>query len=219
MRRRSEMDMVFKRGWGPKMYIDISFQEKLQVLCQCIFPDSHGRGTDKAHAQSALVDGNEALGAFYAAFAAHRDFMKCLYDIKLPEELAVENNIMLIALERQGVCAYGVEMKTERVLYLDHTNGVAEPLDMQIDDFILYLTAIQCTAFRPCAGTIPNGSGLINDRYHSLRITNNSGDCAVYLFEDGVILVVSGNDAFVSARDDRMMEAFEANTGFEVDCF
>lgn len=41
----------------------------------------------------------------------------------------------------------------------------------------------------------------------------------VYLFEDGVILVVSGNDAFVSARDDRMMEAFEANTGFEVDCF
>ena len=112
------------------MYADLSFQEKLHALYQGIFHDSHAHDIDEPHTQAGLEDFNEALGVFYAAFASHRAFMKCLYDIKLPEELAVENNIMLIAVERQGVCAYGVEMETERVLYLDHTNSVAEPLDM-----------------------------------------------------------------------------------------
>ena len=131
------------------MYIDFSFQEKLQILYQGIFPDSHGRGIDVEHTQTDFEDFNEVLGVFYAVFSARRDFMKCLYDIKLPEELAVENNIMLIAIERQGVCAYGVEMGTGRVLYLDHTNGVAEPMDMQIDDFILYLIEMFQLSYSP----------------------------------------------------------------------
>lgn len=204
------------------MNTDFSFQEKLDILYRCIFNVSHNGNLElinESHGQVVFEDFNEALRLFYATFADQKGFMKCLYDIKMPDEVVIENNIMLIAREQQDVCTYGVEIDTGRVIYLDNTNNVAEPLNMQIDDFILYLIAIQCSEFCSCAGMISDCCSLLKENYSNNRISNNSDDGAVYYFDEGVILAVIDNDAYVSSKDDSIMESFEESTELEVDYF
>ena len=204
------------------MNTDSRFQEKLNTLYQCIFGDvckDDMTLVNKPCGHVVFEDLPEPLRLFYATFADKKDFMKCLYDIKLPDEVAIENNIMIIARERQGVCAYGVEIDNGRVIYLDDSNRVAESLNMQIDDFILYLIAIQCSGFCSCTGKIYNCFSLLEESYRNQRITNNSDDGAVYFFGEGVILAVNGKDAYVSSKDDSIMELFEEDTTFDVDYF
>ena len=162
---------------------------------------------------------SDVLRRFYGVFAKQKACMKGIYDIKMPEELGVEEGVMLIARERQGVCAYGIEEDTGRVIYLDHTNGVVEPLPMQAEDFLLYLIALQYTGFCPSAGQIAGGAAPVREKWGGHRMTSVCGDGAVYCFDEGVILVISGQDALVCAEKDGVMEAFERKTGWEVDYF
>ena len=199
-----------------------SFQEELNTLYLNIFHKGLSADTglaDKALRQVGCAGSGRALALFYALFAGEKDFMKCLYDIKLPEELDAEDGFLLIAKEQQGVCAYGVEIATGKVFYLDDTNRVAEPVNMGMEDFILWLIAVQCSQFRPCDGRITNCREDLETRFRSQRITTNSCDGAVYCFDGGAILAITGNDAIISAKDDSTMEAFEEITGFEVDYF
>lgn len=200
----------------------LSFREKLNTLYHGIFCDAHKTDREPAggiQIQTGSGEASEALGLFFALFAGQKDFMKCLYDIKLPEKLDAEDGFLLIAKEQQGVCAYGVEIATGKVFYLDDTNCVAEPLNRGMEDFLLWLIAVQCSQFRPCAGRITNCREDLETRFRSQRITANSGDGAVYCFDGGAILAITGNDALVSAKEDSAMEAFEENSGFEVDYF
>lgn len=200
----------------------LSFWEKLNALYHYIFCDAHKRDRESADGIQIQTDpweASEALGLFYALFAEQKDFMKCLYDIKVSGELDAEDGFLLLAKERQGVCAYGLESSTGRIFYLDDTNRVAEPVNMGMEDFILWLIAVQCSQFRPCAGRIMNCREDLETRFRSQRITTNSGDGAVYCFDGGAILAITGNDAIISAKDDSTMEAFEEITGFEVDYF
>ena len=202
---------------------DLSFQKKLNTLYSCIFhePNSAERmeleGID--HSKEALDGWNKALHLFYILFAKQERFMKCLYDIKTPEELIVDNNFMIIAKERQNVCAYGIEIDNGNIIYLDNTNEVAEPINIQIDDFILYLIAVQSSEFSLCSGKIRNCSNLLRTQFDEQRISNQDNEGAVYYFTEGVILVVNGDDALVSAADDTSMEKFEADTAFDVEYF
>lgn len=205
------------------MIAELSFREKLHTLYRCIFNDleiTEDRELNEKPGGQATPEGwNEALHLFYALFAKQKSFMKCLYDIKTPEEIVIDRNVMIIAKERQNVCAYGIEVDTGKPIYLDHTNEVAEPLDMQVDDFILYLIALQCSEYCQCSGRISNCFHVLNTKFNNNRISNQFEDGAVYYFDEGVIMVVNKNDALVSAKDDQSMESFEANTQFDVDYF
>lgn len=198
------------------------FQNKLQTLYQFIFekaPDGDRESVYDLYVQGISEKGKNALSLFYSIFAEQKDFLKCLYDIKLPGELAVESNILLISREQQGVCAYGMEVDTGRVIYLDDTNGIAEPLNTEIEDFLLWQIAMQCLGFCECTGQIEDCFDSLNAEHHSLKLTAASESGAVYYFSEGVLLAVDGDIAYVSAKDDEAMEAFEANTGFDVDYY
>ena len=199
-----------------------SFQAKLCALYPCIFPDSPNPDAGLAAGVRLPAESEapaQALASFYAVFGEHRDFLKCLYDLRLPAELAVEDGFMALAVEQQGACAYGVDLSSGKVFCRDRAARLAEPVDLRMEDFLLYLTAIQCTQYCACSGSVADFRPVLEERYSDRRLTDAAGSGAVYLFSEGVILVVSGNDAFVSSRDDDRMAAFEAHTGFDVDYF
>lgn len=208
---------------GINMNKDLCFQNKLNTLYSCIFHEPNSAENIELkridNSKEALDGWNKALHLFYNVFAKQKRFMKCLYDIKTPEELVVDNNFMIIAKERQSVCAYGIEIDNGKIIYVDNTNEVAEPLNIQIEDFILYLIAIQSSEFSLCSGKISNCSNLLRTQFDEQRISNQDNEGAVYYFNEGVILVVNGDDALVSAADDTSMEKFEADTAFDVDYF
>ena len=204
------------------MHPDSCFPTKLKALYQYIFSDSPNLNTEFVNCtQIPAISGEfaQALGLFYALFAEHHDFMKCMYDMKLPDELVIENDRMLIAVEQQGVCAYSLDTNTGTVVQSDRTGKLVKPLDLKIEDFLLYLIAIQCTQYCLCSGMVEDCRSVLKETYSDRRITGAANNGAVYLFSEGVILVVSGNDGYVSSRDDDRMAAFEENTGFDVDYF
>ena len=201
------------------MKTQAEFHEKLNILTAILFPDAPPSDPGPEILPS-LPEGpfHETLSCFCRALAGHRDFRKGLYDIRLPEEALVKGDILLIAIEQQGVCSYGLDLPSGKILYLD-PSGAAEPLDLSPEDFLLYLTALQSSGFCPCSGRIEDCSKLLKEKYPDRRITNTSGEGAVYCFEEGVVLAVTGNDAFASAADDAAMETFERLSSLEVDYF
>ena len=195
------------------------FHEKLNILTGILFPYAPFAEPGPENLPS-LPEGpyQETLRCFGRAFAGHRDFLKGLYDIMLPKESSISGDMLLLAREQQGVCSYGLDLASGKVLYLDPA-GTAEPLDLSLQDFLLYLTALQSTGFCPCSGRIQNCRQLLKEKYTDFRITGASGEGAVYCFEEGVILAVAGNDAYASAPDDAAMETFERERSLEADYF
>lgn len=195
------------------------FHEKLNILTGILFPYAPFAEPGPEILPS-LPEGpyQETLRCFGRAFAGHRDFLKGLYDIMLPKESSISGDMLLLAREQQGVCSYGLDLASGKVLYLE-TAGNAEPLDLSLEDFLLYLTALQSTVSCPCSGRIQNCRQLLKEKYTDFRITGASGEGAVYCFEEGVILAVAGNDAYASAPDDAAMETFERERSLEADYF
>ena len=202
------------------MNVSSCFQDKLTALYSFVFSDVRAEKEDNEPVAAGCFEFlGDTLGFFYATFADHKEFLNGTYDIQWPDEAAIRNGIFRIAVERQNVCAYGVEVGTGRVIYQDDTNEIAEPIDMKLDDFILYLVALQCLGFCEPSGKIENASDLLKSRFDEKRITEHSIDGTVYAFDEGVLLVAIGKDAYVSAKDDESLAAFEADTSFAVDWF
>jgi hypothetical protein len=201
------------------MKTQTDFHEKLDILTAILIPDASPADPGPGILPP-LPEGpdRETLRCFYAALSRHREFLKGLYEICLPEEAEISGDNLIIAREQQGVCSYGLDLASGKILYLDPA-GAAEPLDLSLEDFLLYLTALQSSGFCPCSGRIEDCSKLLKEKFSDRRITETSKEGAVYCFEEGVVLAVSGNDAFASAADDADMEAFERLRGLEVDYF
>lgn len=195
------------------------FHEKLNILTSILFPDLLPADTGP-ESLPPLPEGpnHETLRCFGRALDGHRDFLKGLYDIMLPQEASIKGDLLLLAREQQGACSYGLDLPSGKVLYLDPA-GAAEPLDLSLEDFLLYLTAIQSSGYLPCSGKVGQCRDLLEDRFSDRRLTGAAGEGAVYCFEEGVILAVVGNDAFASAPDDAAMETFERERSLEVDYF
>ena len=212
--RKWQKDTVI---WYMKTQAD--FQEKLNILTAILFPGPPSADTGP-EILPPVPEGadHKTLLCFGRALARHREFLKGQYEIFLPEEAEISGDILTIAREQQGVCSYGLDLASGKILYLDPA-GAAEPLDLSLEDFLLYLTALQSSGFCPCSGRIDGCRNLLKAKYSDRRITKTSGEGAVYCFEEGVVLAVSGNDAFASAADDAAMEAFERLRGLEVDYF
>jgi hypothetical protein len=194
------------------------FCEKLHILTGLMF--GGGPAAEAGEPLPPLLEGpfRETLLCFDRALARHRDFLKGLYDIMVPQEASISEGILLLAREQQGVCSYGLDLPSGKVLYLDPA-GTAEPLVLSLEDFLLYLTAIQSSGYLPCSGKVGHCRDLLEDRYSDRRLTGAAGEGAVYCFEEGVIIAVAGNDAYASAPADSAMETFERVRSLEVDYF
>jgi len=197
----------------------ISFDEKLQTISTIYFGNcdqSFSEDDFRIIENDLNVTIPVALRKFYLMFGGRVDFLKCMYNITLPREFYIENNVLMFAKEYQNVCAYGISIDTQKPIYFDISNDINEPVDQEIEDFLLYMLAIQGTEFSPCVGKI--SAKLATDlEEHLLKMSESSGEKAVFCSKDGVIGVIVGNEIFISAKSDECMEKFESDSGLEID--
>ena len=167
------------------MKTQADFQEKLNILTAILFPGPPSADTGPEILPS-VPEGadHETLLCFGRALARHREFLKGQYEIFLPEEAEISGDILTIAREQQGVCSYGLDLASGKILYLDPA-GVAEPLDLSLEDFLLYLTALQSSGFCPCSGRIEDCSKLLKEKFSDRRITDTSkeGEVSLLIWE------------------------------------
>ncbi|MCI6007747.1 MAG: hypothetical protein MRZ25_05800 [Ruminococcus sp.] len=197
----------------------MTFNDKLKIMCD-IFLKKHKKTLLKYELVS--IENKlkntipEPLREFYLMFGEDLDLLKCMYNIASPKELNVENNVLMIAKEYQNVCCYGVSLDTQKPMYFDDSNNIIRTVNLDIEDFLIYLLAVQSTQYLNCIGTIE--VGLIEELKKCLiRITKDDGEGAVFCSRDGIIAVVVKNNIFISAQNDKVMKSFENESGLDID--
>lgn len=158
----------------------------------------------------------KALREFYLMFGNDLTFLKCMYDIACPKELCLVDRILIIAKECENVCCYGIDIDTQKVIYLDESNHIAKIVESDIEDFLIYLLAVQGIEFLSCAGKV---SRKYIDKFEKylFRVSKFKGERTVYCGKNEIICVVVGNDIFISAKNDEAMQKFEKISDLEVD--
>ena len=148
----------------------------------------------------------EPLKIFYLLFGEKEKFLNCMYKIIPLEQLKIENKIVTIAVENQGVCSYGWDIKSNKIVYF--MKGYIEEIKLDIEDFILYLLAIQGTGFFSCVAQMDISEADLLDRYF-FKISKVSGQYSVYCYHDKIIGFISKTDVFLSAKSDDIMNEVE----------
>ena len=201
------------------MINNTTFDEKLHLIkniyfekdCQTFSEDEIAYVEEKLQFTMPL-----ALKKFYLIFGADYDFLKCMYDIATPKELYIENNILMIAREYQNVCGYGIDINTQRPIYFDISNSIIQTVEQDIEDFLLYLLAVQGTQFFPCVGKV-NLELAEKLEKNLVRISKADGEGCVFCDKKSIIAFAAGNELFITAKDDECMEKLENECGLEVD--
>lgn len=152
------------------------------------------------------------LKDFYLIFGEELGILKCMYDIAAPMEMSVDDGILLIAKENQNVCGYGIDIQSQKVIYIDESNGVKNDIDKALDDFLLYLLALQCTDFFPSVGILEAEYAITLEKFMK-RITLSKEDGAVYYIIDKSIGVRVGNEIYICMHNDNDLEEFENISG------
>lgn len=197
----------------------ITFNDKLKIMCD-IFLKKHKKTLVEYELVSIenklKITIPEPLREFYLMFGDDLDLLKCMYNIASPKELNVKNNILMIAKEYQNVCCYGISLDTQKPMYFDDSNNIIRTVNLDIEDFLIYLLAVQSTQYLNCIGTIE--VGFIDELKKCLiRITKDDGKGAVFCSRDGIIAVVVKNNIFISAQNDKVMKSFENESGLDID--
>ena len=126
-----------------------NFKEKLELISKIYFEQDSKNILNKDKIFSIEKKLNisipEQLQEFYIMFGNKTDFLEYLYSIISPEKLEVKNDILTLAVENQGVCSYGLNVKNQKIVYF--TDDYKEEINLDIEDFILYLLAMQGTGF------------------------------------------------------------------------
>ncbi len=198
------------------MLQNMTFTEKLQLIKDVYLENnSHSFSKDEiVNIENTLkLEIPEGLKEFYLIFGDNSELLKCMYDIALPQELYVKNDILIIAKENQNVCSYGINILTKKLVYFD--NNVVEEINQDIEDFLIYLLALQGTEYLNCIGTI-DVEFTAEIEKHLIKLTK-AEEKAVFCDREAIICVVVGDDIFICAKDDDCMESFENKTGLEVD--
>lgn len=197
----------------------MTFIEKLEIIRE-IFGGQPKRGVSENEIlcieDTLQIVIPESLREFYLMFGDDLVFLKCMYDIIRPKELCVVDRILIIAKEHQNVCSYGIDIDTQKVIYLDESNQITKIMESDIEDFLIYLLAVQGTEFLPCIGKV---SRKFIDKFEKnlFRVSKVAGEGAVYCGKKDIICVVAENDIFISAKNDDAMQKFEEISGLEVD--
>lgn len=197
----------------------LAFCDKLELICG-LYSKNHKRtisevaiDTIEKHLQITMP---KALRDFYLVVGADVDILKSMYNIAAPQELYVEDNTIMLAVEYQNVCGYGIDLESERPVYFDISNNIREILEQDIEDFLVYLLAIQGTECLPCVGKISIDS-VSNLKKCLSRLTKTEGDCSVLCSRNGIIAFMAGQEVFLCAQTDAYMEALEADCELEID--
>jgi hypothetical protein len=194
---------------------NITFDEKLKLISEIYFGDKDQSIFDEdIKFFEAKIGFNLPLPLrkFYLVFGNGEKLLKCMYNIAIPAELYIENDILVFAGEYQGVCSYGINIDSQELMYID--NNTIEPVNQELEDFLLYLLAIQGTEFFHCICRISIEYADIIEKF-LLRIS--CGDKAVYCSKDGIIGFKSGSEIIISAQNDDCMEKFENESNLELD--
>ena len=149
---------------------------------------------------------------FYQMFGANKPLLSAMYQVKSIEELVIEDDLIVLADEHQAACQLAINTKTWKPVYLDTENGICEELDQSLEDFLIWISAIQGIEYLPCAGTI----GMENIPKLNKYATKISED--VWIF-DNLICVCVDDDIFLAANSDKQMETFEKTLNIEVNYF
>lgn len=201
------------------MIKDLTFTEKLQII-SAIFFENHKPSFSEDELmfiESRLqIILPAPLKQFYIMFGGDSDILKCMYDISSPDQLYIENNILFVAKEYQNVCSYGIDIGTLTLIYFDASNNITEPFNLDIEDFLIYLLAIQSTAYLPCIGQT-DATYITKLEKCLFRISTVDGEGSVFCNKNGVIGLLTGDQILLSAKDDNCMETFENECGLEVD--
>lgn len=197
----------------------MTFNEKLEIIREIFGGQSKWEMSENeilCIEDSLQIVIPEALREFYLMFGNGLAFLKCMYDIIRPKELCVVERILIIAKENQNVCSYGIDTDTQKVIYLDESNHITKIMESDIEDFLIYLLAVQGTEFLPCIGKV---SGKFIDKFEKylFRVSKADGEGAVYCGKNDIICVVVGHDIFISTKNDDAMQKFEEISGLEVD--
>ena len=197
----------------------MSFKEKLEIINE-IFFDQHKHLIEKN--EMICIENKlqivipEAIREFYLMFGSDLALLKCMYNIASPNELCIVDGILIIAKEYQNVCSYGMDIYTQKVIYLDESNHVVKNIELDIEDFLIYLLAVQGTEFFSCIGKV-NKKFIDRFEKYLLRVSKVNGEGAIYCGKDRMICVVTEENIFLSAKSDDIMEKFEMQSELEID--
>ena len=149
----------------------------------------------------------DAMQDFYTVFGRERAFLNGIFHILPPNELTVENGLLIFAVEQQGVCAYGVETATGTVTYLDLSNHISEKVSCDLQDFLLYLIGLQSTEHFSCVCRVEltRFDAMKQTLY---KVSDRDGKYAVFCDGESVIAVCEAQDVYLAAIDDKSMESF-----------
>lgn len=194
------------------------FKEKLELINKLYFEEDNKNILNKDKIFSIEKKLNisipEQLQEFYIMFGNKTDFLECLYSIISPENLEVKNDILTLAVENQGVCSYGLNVKNQKTVYFN--DDYKEEIDLDIEDFILYLLAMQGTSFLECVvQTDILCLDILNKNF--IKMSEIDGNYCVYCYTDKAIGFVSGNDIFLSAQGDEIVNDIEEKYGLQFD--
>ncbi len=194
------------------------FSEKLKLIRNVIFYDKPLILSEEYISVEKRLGTQlpKPLKDFYMIFSEESDFLKCMYDIAAPEEIVADNGILVFVKENQNVCGYGIELQSQKLVYLDESNNIKEAMEQSLDDFLLYLLALQCTEYLPSVGILEAEHINTLERFME-RITISKEDGAVYYIIDKAIGVRAGNEIYVCMRNDDDLEEFENNSGLMLD--
>lgn len=194
------------------------FKEKLELINKLYFEEDNKNILNKDKIFSIEKKLNisipEPLQVFYIMFGNKTDFLQCMYSIISLEKLEVKNDILTLAVENQEVCSYGLNVKNQKIVYF--TDDYKEEINLDIEDFILYLLAMQGTGFLECVvQTDTSCLDILNKNF--IKMSEIDGNYCVYCYTDKAIGFVSGNDIFLSAQDDEIVNDIEEKYGLQFD--
>ena len=149
----------------------------------------------------------DAMQDFYTVFGRERAFLNGIFHILLPNELTVENGLLIFAVEQQGVCAYGVETATGTVNYLDLSNHISEKVSCDLQDFLLYLIGLQSTEHFSCVCRMEH-TQFDTAKQTMYKLSDRDGKYAVFCDGKSVIAVCEAQAVYLTAIDDESMESF-----------
>lgn len=195
-----------------------NFKEKLELISKIYFEQDSKNILNKDEIVSIEKKLNisipEPLQVFYIMFGNKTDFLECLYSIISLEKLEVKNDILTLAVENQGTCSYGLNVKNQKIVYF--TDDYKEEINLDIEDFILYLLAMQGTGFLDCVvQTDTSCLDILNRNF--IKMSEIDGNYCVYCYTDKAIGFVSGNDIFLSAQGDEIVNDIEEKYGLQFD--
>lgn len=194
----------------------MDFRKKLNIINKLYF-DEVSEGCDNNELTqietNLKISFPQQLKEFYMIFGRKEDFLEVVNNILLPNKIYIENNILVFVEENQHVCSYGLDINLHKVFYL--SDGFKEEIELDIEDFLIYILALQGMGHLDCVGKLEyKFIDILKKNFTLLTKTEKNG--VVFLGDDAIFVNV-GDTIYVSAKDDECMAMIENKYNLLID--